>query len=259
MKSPLLLTIPLLPTIFATPTPAPSIFNAHAHAPAFILAGDSTTAIQSSNGGGWGNGFLTFLRGPAHGVNKGHNGATTQSFVDGGDWDVVKGLVAEYRGKDRGAQVYVTIQFGHNDQKNTSGVTLDEYRENLIGFTRDVRRLGGTPLLLTPLTRRAFTAPHTATDSLHDQRLATISAARVSRTAYLDLNAASLAYVDAIGEAAAHAYNLNAADNTHLNDWGSVVFGRLVADLLLAREPGLGRWVVANETMSALIREGMPA
>ncbi|KAI1113286.1 GDSL-like Lipase/Acylhydrolase [Nemania sp. NC0429] len=260
--------LPVLPTILATPTPSSQntdhLFKPphqhHPPAPYFILAGDSTTAIQSSNGGGWGNGFLSFLRAGAAGVNKGHNGATTQSFVDGGDWDVVKGLVAEYRRKDPWlAQVYVTIQFGHNDQKETSGITLDEYRENLIHLAGDVRRLGGTPILLTPLTRRAFTSAHNATDSLHDQRLATISAARSSRTAWLDLNAASLGYVDAIGEDAAHAYNLNPADNTHLNDWGSVVFGRLVADLLLAKRPDLRRWIAPNETMSALLRKGLPA
>lgn len=147
MKFTLLSTLPILPTILAaptTPSPPRSIFKPHA--PAFILAGDSTTAIQSSNGGGWGNGFLSFLRGPAHGVNKGHNGATTQSFVDGGDWGVVKGLVTEYKREDWAAEVYVTIQFGHNDQKETSGVTLDEYRENLVRLAWDVRRLGGTPV-----------------------------------------------------------------------------------------------------------------
>src|SRR5262245_34759754 len=61
--------------------------------PAFFLAGDSTTAVQASGGGGWGNGFLGFLKSPAWGVNKGHNGATTVSFVKGGDWAQVLGLV----------------------------------------------------------------------------------------------------------------------------------------------------------------------
>ncbi|KAI1183584.1 GDSL-like Lipase/Acylhydrolase [Nemania serpens] len=243
MRLTLLSTLPILPITLATPTPSPS----NPPVPAFILAGDSTTAIQSANGGGWGTGFLSFLLSPAHGVNKGHNGATTQSFVDGGDWDVVKALV------------YVTIQFGHNDQKNTSGVTLDEFRENLVRLAGDVKLLGGTPILLTPLTRRTFTSPHTATDSLHDQRLATIAAAQLSQTTYLDLNEASLSYVDAIGEDAAHAYNLNPSDNTHLSAWGSVVFGRLVADLLLVEEPGLRSWITPNETMSALLREGLPA
>ncbi|TRX91845.1 hypothetical protein FHL15_007164 [Xylaria flabelliformis] len=231
---------------------------AAAATPAFILAGDSTTAVQAANGGGWGNGFLSFLISPATGVNKGHNGATTKSFVDGGDWDVVKGLVSDYKDDD-GDDVYVTVQFGHNDQKDTSGVSLEQFEKNLVALAGDVKAWGGTPLLITPLTRRSFTSNNTASDSLHDQRLATISAASTAGATYLDLNAASLAYVDAIGEDAAHAYNLKEDDNTHLNAWGSVVFGRIVADLLLEKKPELGQWIKANETMSRLIQEGLPA
>lgn len=82
--------------------------------PAFILAGDSTTAVQSSNGGGWGNGFLSFLTSSAWGINKGHNGATTVSFVSGGDWANVTGYVDSKTAE--GYSAFVTIQFGHNDQ-----------------------------------------------------------------------------------------------------------------------------------------------
>lgn len=75
---------------------------------AFFLAGDSTTAVQAASGGGWGNGFLeTTLQNGATGKNYGHNGATTVSFREGGDWDTViqevKDAVAEYT-------PYVTIQ-----------------------------------------------------------------------------------------------------------------------------------------------------
>ena len=74
---------------------------------AFFLAGDSTTAVQSTNGGGWGNGFLSFLRNGAWGINYGHNGATTVSFVAGGDWATVIGRVEE---STSDFDVYVTIQ-----------------------------------------------------------------------------------------------------------------------------------------------------
>jgi lysophospholipase L1-like esterase len=80
--------------------------------PAFFIAGDSTTAI----GGGWGDGFLSTLRNGATGVNKGHNGTTTASFVSLGDWGTVMDLVKNYRAKYK---CYVTIQFGHNDQVRT--------------------------------------------------------------------------------------------------------------------------------------------
>lgn len=142
----------------------------------------------------------------------------------------------------------------------------------------DVRSAGGEPILVTPLTRRVFTAPHVATDSLHDQRLATIAAGRAAGARVLDLNQASLGYVDAIGSEAAQAYDLNPTDMTHLDAWGSVVFGRMVADLLLGHPPvidksgddasaeasspdGLrfARWIAPDAQLSWKIWHGVPA
>ncbi|KAK6849236.1 SGNH hydrolase-type esterase domain-containing protein [Apiospora arundinis] len=230
--------------------------------PAFILAGDSTTAVQAAGGGGWGNGFLSFLRAPpAWGVNKGHNGATTVSFVKGGDWANVTRLIDEKNAE--GYQVWVTVQFGHNDQKPDKNISLPQYTTNLINLARSVREHGGHPLLLTPLTRRGFPqdSPHNLTDNLFNERRHTIAAAKQSKTPYLDLNAASKKYVNKIGSDAAHAYDLKKGDSTHLNDWGSVVFGRMVADLLIESESGkcLGPWIQPNATLSKAIREGVPA
>lgn len=74
---------------------------------AFFLAGDSTTAIQSSGGGGWGDGFLTTLHRGTFGINYGHDGATTASFVSGGDWATVLASVSEYKDS---YSPFVTIQ-----------------------------------------------------------------------------------------------------------------------------------------------------
>ena len=81
--------------------------------PAFFLAGDSTTAIQSENGGGWGDGFLALLRKDkgAFGINYGHNGATTVSFngknANDSDWTWVLNSVKQYKHTH---EPYVTIQ-----------------------------------------------------------------------------------------------------------------------------------------------------
>ena len=116
---------------------------ARANPPAFFLAGDSTTAVQSSGGGGWGNGFLSFLESPAWGENLGHNGATTVSFVEGGDWDTVLGLVADNRDE---FDTYVTIQFGHNDQKPEKGISLEQFQTNLENLASEVKEAGATPV-----------------------------------------------------------------------------------------------------------------
>ncbi|KAI0444332.1 SGNH hydrolase-type esterase domain-containing protein [Xylaria telfairii] len=223
--------------------------------PAFFLAGDSTTALD----GGWGNGLLAPLVGPGWGLNVGLSGATTKSFVARGNW---ANVTAHAKENADAYDCYVTISFGHNDQKEGSGVTFAEYQQNLIAFANEVKSLGGTALLVSSLTRRVFPSdPHNATDSLHEQRLAAIAAAKATGSPIIDLNAASLAYVDAIGRDAAWAYNWgdDRKDTTHLNPWGEVVFGRMVADLIVRARPDLGRWISPNETLSNAIWNNLPA
>ncbi|RYO95256.1 hypothetical protein DL766_002070 [Monosporascus sp. MC13-8B] len=221
--------------------------------PAFLLAGDSTTAVN----GGWGDGLLAPLIKPAIGLNVGKSGATTRSFVAGGYWKNVTDHVKKYAGN---YDVYVTISFGHNDQKENSGVSFDQYQTNLINMVNEIKNLGGKPLLVSSLTRRVFRG-NTVVDSLHDQRLAAIKAAQQTKSTVIDLNAASITYVNAIGKAAAHEYNWGAdkKDTTHLNGRGTVVFGRMVADLITDALPGLEPYIKADKTMSDRIRNGQPA
>lgn len=75
--------------------------------PAFFLAGDSTTAIQSWNGGGWGAGFLTTLQKGAIGINYGVNGATTVTFKNESHWAAVLASVEETKDE---YYPFVTIQ-----------------------------------------------------------------------------------------------------------------------------------------------------
>lgn len=84
--------------------------SSHGYLPkpaAFYLAGDSTTAAQSDEGGGWGVGFLKTLQDGAIGTDLGYNGATTVSFVYGGAWANV--IDAVNRSKEA-FDPYVTIQ-----------------------------------------------------------------------------------------------------------------------------------------------------
>jgi len=102
----------LLATTLALPT-ARDVKPAY-----FLLAGDSTTAVQSSGGGGWGNGFLNYtLCAPASGQNFGHNGATTVSFREGGDWGRVLDQVDVHKND---SEVFVTIQVSNQACSNGS-------------------------------------------------------------------------------------------------------------------------------------------
>ncbi|RAL14794.1 putative esterase [Aspergillus homomorphus CBS 101889] len=218
--------------------------NAHPkttpRAPLFLLAGDSTTAKQSTGGGGWGNGFInTTLHHGATGINYGVNGRTTVSYRADGYWATVLSKVTASRNE---ANPYVTIQFGHNDQKPAANISITEYTSNLERFVTEVRAAGGNPILVTPLSRRGYdnsTGVPRVVENLAAQRAATIAAARATGATFIDLNEASTRYLNSIGPADAWTYNLNPEDQTHLNAQGSVVFGGLVALLIEGALPEL--------------------
>ncbi|XP_014556555.1 carbohydrate esterase family 12 protein [Bipolaris victoriae FI3] len=247
--------ISLLPLSLAAPS---SLVRDAAIKPIYwLLAGDSTTATS----GGWGDAFLSKTVAPgSSGKNYGHSGATTASFRAGGDWGRVINDISTHK---QNYKVYVTIQFGHNDQKETSGVSPAQYRTNLATFASEVKNSGAIPILVTPLTRRTFnTTTDRVIENLARESALTIDVATSSNLHFIDLNKASTAYVNAIGQAGADTYNWvgngsTARDRTHLNPWGEVVFGRMVSDLLVEKYTWeFKEWTVGNETLSRLIREG---
>lgn len=228
--STLLSVVTAATTAFALPSAGPG--KPKPKPPAFFLAGDSTTAIQSTDGGGWGDGFLATLRKDkgSFGINYGHNGFTTVTFKNQGDWSWVLDSVNKYKATH---EPYVTIQFGHNDQKVDKNISVAQFEENLTNFVSDVRVAGGTPILVTSLSRRSFsTSTGKIALNLAVQVNATLRVAAATKAAYIDLNKASTDYLNAIGQENAWKYNLLPADRTHLNWVGSVVFGNMVGNLI---------------------------
>ncbi|CRG90953.1 hypothetical protein PISL3812_08001 [Talaromyces islandicus] len=227
--------------------------------PIFLLAGDSTTATQSSGGGGWGDGFLnTTLFNGACGSNYGHDGATTVGFRAGGDWDNVLGRA---RNSSSHYDPYITIQFGHNDQKAGANISIEEYTSNLEQFVHEAREAGATPILVTPLSRRNYdnsSGMPSIIQDLANQTVATIQAAENSGCSWVNLNAASTEYLNRIGETDAFTYNLIPTDHTHLNSEGSIVFGNLIADLILGDfvELGYQGYVQVSATVTADVLSG---
>ncbi|KAF2823160.1 SGNH hydrolase [Ophiobolus disseminans] len=240
----------LLPLALA----APAAIVGRAVKPVYwLLAGDSTTATD----GGWGDAFLsTTIAKGSSGHNWAKGGASTKSFRDGGYWKSVMNDIKKYKDTYR---VYVTIQFGHNDQKTTSGVSLAQYTTNLGTMANEVATAGGIPILVTPLTRRTF-KDGKVNENLSNETAKTLEVAKKQSQHFIDLNKASTTYVNAIGSAAADKYNYASGDRTHVNPWGGVVFARIVSDLLVASYPEEFKEVtVANATLSATIKAGKAA
>jgi len=229
--------------------------------PAFFLAGDSTTAAQTfpDSGGGWGTGFFATLQNGALGSNYGQNGATTVSFAAGGQINDLVESVSRYT---EYFNVFVTIQFGHNDQKAAANISIPEFSANLAAFAAQVKSLGAIPILTTSLSRRNFNtslSPPSIILDLAPQVAAALSVAQSTNTTFIDLNLASTNYLNSIGQADANLYDLAAGDTTHLNPAGSIVFGYLVRNLISSLD-GVSELVAGyfkvNETLDEALKSG---
>jgi len=193
----LLAALVLMP-LAAAAQPAPAEAPKPISPSKIILVGDSTTAVV----GGWGPSFCAYhVTSFAACVNLARGGRSSGSYRAEGSWDValVEMRTPGYR------KIWVLIQFGHNDQPGKPGRSTDlatEFPANLARYVDEARAAGAEPVLVTPLTRRIFK------DGTLDNDLAPWAevAQRVAReksVPLLDLNARSVAAVQAMGEAAA--------------------------------------------------------
>nr|WP_232099178.1 rhamnogalacturonan acetylesterase [Xanthomonas euroxanthea] len=159
-----------------------------------VLVGDSTTAVQ----GGWGPSFCaqhvtSFLSC----LNLARGGRSTSNYRAEGSWEIA---LHELR-SGRYRQVYVLIQFGHNDQPGKPGRSTDlttEFPANLRRYVAEARAAGAIPVLVTPLTRRQF-ARGQLVDDLGPWAEATRKVAQELQVPLIDLHARSRALVQGMG------------------------------------------------------------
>lgn len=126
--------------------------------------------------------------------------------------------------------VLMCEQFGHNDQK---ALSIETYTANLRTMAKAVTSAGGIPILTTSLARRKY-KNGTINPDLVAVVAATLSVAEELSAASIDLNAASMVYLNAVGATDGVKYNRIETDYTHLSAAGGVVFGNCeFADFLL--------------------------
>jgi lysophospholipase L1-like esterase len=163
-----------------------------------ILVGDSTTAVV----GGWGPSFCAYhVTSFMACVNLARGGRSSGSYRAEGSWDIALAEMrtAGYR------NIWVLIQFGHNDQPGKPGRSTDlatEFPANLARYVDEARAVGAKPILVTPLTRRTFENGKLNND-LEPWAATVRRIAAEKRVPLLDLNADSAAAVQAMGEQAA--------------------------------------------------------
>jgi lysophospholipase L1-like esterase len=161
-----------------------------------ILVGDSTTAVQS----GWGSSFCSHhVSSFIACVNLARGGRSTLSYRAEGSWDIALAemKVGRYDG------VWVLVQLGHNDQPGKPGRSTDiatEFPANLRRYVEEIRAAGAHPVLLTPLTRRAFKDGRLL-DDLGPWADVIRGIAKDMQVPLVDLHARSIAAVQALGPA----------------------------------------------------------
>jgi hypothetical protein len=112
-------------------------------------------------------------------------------------------------------------------------------------------------VLVTSLSRRNYNANGTIADTLAPWAGYAIEVAEETETNYIDLWKNSVHYLEQIGVAASLKLALNDNDRTHLNVPGSIVFGRMVSDLLKREIPAIAAVVKENATLSEQIWSGV--
>ena len=210
-----------------------------------VLVGDSTVNAE----GGWGKGFCVVMTPNVTCVNDALNGRSSKSFIDEGAW--AKALT------EHGD--YYLIQFGHNDQKPDAARHTDPettFAANLHRYIRDVRAIGGVPVLVTSLSRRNY-KEGVLVEDLNDYAEATRRVGMEENVTVIDLNAMSTALLAKMAQAEADEFDATGhpdakaeskgqvkLDRTHLNAKGQALFGRMVADTLVRTQVELGPDVV---------------
>ncbi|SFD32265.1 rhamnogalacturonan acetylesterase [Massilia yuzhufengensis] len=201
-----------------------------------ILVGDSTMASST----GYGDALCARLTPETACINLARGGRSSGSFRAEGRWDEVSKLLGDGAGF---RTTYVLIQFGHNDQPGKPGRSTDYvtgFPANMTRYVEEARALGAVPVLVTPLTRRSFKDGYVHND-LAPWAATVRGIARSSKVPLVDLNALSLAAVQAMGPKEADTMARTGAnfDYTHLGPLGAERFSGIVAQELVRAVPAL--------------------
>ncbi|QXT37570.1 rhamnogalacturonan acetylesterase [Sphingomonas sanguinis] len=221
---------PGLRTVSIAPVEVPTLF----------LLGDSTVTDQPAEpAASWGQ-MLPVFQAPTIAVaNHAESGETLKSFLTELRLDKV---LASAKPGD-----IAMIQFGHNDQKaqwpQTYAEAATTYRAYLRTYIAELRRRGVTPILVTSPERRQWTADGHIRPTLGDYPAAVRAVGAEEHVPVIDLNADSIRFYEALGQARAPlAFNDGGRDATHHDNYGAWVMARDIAERMRGL-PSLARFV----------------
>lgn len=199
-----------------------------------FYAGDSTVTfnkIDTYPQTGLSQGLLLYLRDDVFLRSFAVNGRSTKSFIDEGRLEEIDKRLAPGD--------FLFIQFGHNDEKQNDPSRYADpfgaYKNNLRKMIEVARNRGAIPLLITSVARRLFSLDGTFLGGSHGEYPEAMrQVGREEGVPCIDLNAASEAYLAAVGDHASRPMFVFPKDNSHMSYFGAVVMAGFIADGLRA-------------------------
>ncbi len=196
--------------------------------PTVYLLGDSTVADQSGEPyASWGQ-MLPALFKPTVAVS--NHAESGETFRDSLARRRIDKILSTLQPGDT-----VLLQFGHNDQKQQKDGSgnAETYKAELRTHAERILARGGIPVVVSSMERRNFdAATGKLKPSLTEYASAARSVAQDMKLAFIDLNAMSIQFYEALGperSQLAHPMNNGKLDNTHHNNYGAMQLARLVA------------------------------
>ena len=201
-------------------------FAAASTLPTIFVAGDSTVCdwdpvaanILDPLQRGWAQELSQYLKAGIAVANYADSGETASSFYS-------KFFPAARTAMRAGD--YLFVQFGHNDQKSTTDVT--SYKANLMKYITDARAKSVTPVLFTPVARKAASTADPGFAGL-DQDARDLAAAQ--NVALVDLTMLAIAYYKTVPDLSS--LFATPSEGTHFSEAGATQIASLVAQALKA-------------------------
>lgn len=178
--------------------------------------------------------------------NRAIGGRSSRSFIDEGKWNA---LLRRAKPGD-----YCFIQWAHNDAtaaRPNRYVSVSEFDGFLMKYIRSCKSRGIYPVLVTPVSRRNCDDNNGDFPmSFGEYRDVVIEVGRRENVPVIDLGRMSNEYLKKIGVDKSKELNLwcskgeypdgayadGVSDNTHLQEYGAIVYARMVAEAILTTE-----------------------
>jgi len=229
-----------------------------------------TDSISNPNGQrGWAQMLPQFMINGAVLNDRAKSGTSSKSFYEAVDSYGNKRFWATVVPQIKAGDV-VFIQFAHNDEKDNgwqsshdgipyTGIGTnpwEDYTKYLTKYVNEVRALGATPILFTPIVRNGWTGTSISASAAHnigidsigrplDYPAAMKKVATDMNCAIVDHTALTKAYCEQIGQSQTTSLIYNVGDGTHLGIFGATTYARLaVKDLI--RQGILTNYLNAN-------------